>query len=72
MSLTNNHNPLVTDGDTRSGYRVNLRTAGGGSDQIDCVDRLPEGPQTIIVDPPDDLPVDRMFPHFSRRFEPSH
>ena len=61
----NNHDPLVTDGDTGSGYRITLRPsstgAGGEPDQIDCVDRLPEGPQTIIVDPPDGLPVDSMF-----------
>ena len=63
-SLTKNHEPLVTDGNTTSGYRITLRpsltAAGGEPDQIDCVDRLPGGSQTIIVDPPDDLPVDSM------------
>ena len=42
--------------------RPSLTGAGGEPDQIDCVDRLPEGPQAIIVDPPDGLPVDSMSP----------
>ena len=62
-SLTNNHDPLVTDGDTRSiTLRPSVTAVGGEPDQIDCVKRLPEGSQTIIVDPPDGLPVDSMSP----------
>ena len=65
MSLTKNHDPLVTNGDIGSGERITLRTsltaAGGDPDQIDCIDRLPEGSQTVDIDPPDGLPVDGMF-----------
>lgn len=39
-----------------------MNTAGGVHDQIDCIDRLPGGTQTIILDPPNGLPVDSMFP----------
>ena len=64
--LTDNHNLLVTDWDTKSEYHIELwtglNTAQGVQDQIDCIDRLPGGMQTIILDPPNGLPVDSMLP----------
>ena len=57
---------LVSDWDTKREYHIELwtglNTAGGIQDQIDCIDRLPGGTQTIIVDPPNGLAVDSMLP----------
>ena len=65
-SLTNSQNPLVTDWDSKKEYHIDLwtgsNTAGGGQNQIDCEDDLPGGSQTIILDPPNSLPVDSMYP----------
>ena len=64
-SLTNSYNPLVTDWDSKKEYHIDLwtgsNTAGGGQNQIECEDDLPGGSQTIILDPPNGLPVDSMY-----------
>lgn len=52
----------LTDWDSKGEYHIDLwtgsNTAGGGQDQINCEDNLPGGSQTIILDPPNSLPVD--------------
>lgn len=52
----------LTDWDSKGEYHIDLwtgsNTAGGGQNQIDCEDSLPGGSQTIILDPPNSLPVD--------------
>ncbi len=56
---------LVTDWDSKGEYHIDLWTgsnvAGGGQDQINCEDNLPGGSQTIILDPPNSLPVDSTY-----------
>lgn len=63
---TNTYNPLVTDWDSKGEYHIDLwtgsNTAGGGQNQINCEDNLPGGSQTIILDPPNGLPVDSRSP----------
>ncbi|CAF9942372.1 hypothetical protein IMSHALPRED_003643 [Imshaugia aleurites] len=52
----------LTDWDPKGEYHIDLWTgsniAGGGQDQINLEDSLPGGSQTIILDPPNSLPVD--------------
>lgn len=59
------YNPLVSDYDSKGEYHIDLwtgsNTAGGGQDQINCEDSLPGGSQTIILDPPNSLPVDSVY-----------
>lgn len=60
------YNPLVTDWNSKGEYHIDLwtgsNTASGGQNQINCEDSLPGGSQTIILDPPNSLPVDSMYP----------
>lgn len=52
----------LSDYDSKGEYHIDLwtgsNTAGGGQDQINCEDSLPGGSQTIVLDPPNSLPVD--------------
>lgn len=55
----------MTDWDSKGEYHIDLwtgsNTAGGGQDKINCEDNLPVGSQTIILDPPNGLPVDSTY-----------
>lgn len=64
MVLTDAYNSPEEDWDSKQEYHIDLwtgsNTANGGNDQIDCEDNSPGGSQTIILDPPNSLPVDSM------------